>query len=436
VDNVLTFGEIMFHIAKGVTILFIGLAVAAFITIPVLGQTQSGEKNGWRNRAPRVFLDGSGVGSDYVRTEIPFVNYVWDQKSADIHILTTALSSGSGTEYQIEFIGLGKYKDIHFTLVYFADRLATYDEYRAGYVRILKKGLMPFASRTPVEDMLSISFKEKAAPLPMKDPWKGWIFGLNLSGSMSGEETYKSSSFRGGFSINRVTVDLKINISYSRSIYKSRFTILDEHIDTTTKSSRFNSLIVRSISPHWSVGGWMTASSSTYSNEDFTIGIAPALEFDVFPYSQATRKRLCILYRLRWGHYHYLEETIYGKMIDSLWSQSLMASLEVTQPWGSASASIVGSHYLHDLSKNRLSLYGGISVRIWKGFSVYWNGNFEMIHDQLSLVKGSLSEEEIFLRLKQLSTTYDYYLSIGISYSFGSSLSKAVNPRFSDFGYY
>jgi hypothetical protein len=59
-----------------------------------------------------------------------------------------------------------------------------------------------------------------------------------------------------------------------------------------------------------------------------------------------------------------------------------------------------------------------------------------MIHDQLSLVKGALSDEDILLRLKQLSTTYGYYLSIGIGYSFGSSLSKAVNPRFSDFGYY
>jgi hypothetical protein len=426
----------MFHTAKGVSILMIILTVTALCVVPVFGQTQPAEKNDWRNGTPRIFLDGSGVGSDYVRTEIPFVNYVWDQKSADIHILTTTQSSEAGTEYQIEFIGLGKYKDIHFILTYFADRLATYDEYRAGYVRILKKGLMPFASRTPIEDMLSISFKEKTAPLPMKDPWKGWIFGLSSGGSMSGEETYKSSSFRGGFSINRVTEDLKINISYNRSIYKSRFTILDEHIDTTTKSSRFSSLIVRSISPHWSVGGWVTASSSTYSNEDYTVGIAPALEFDVFPYAEATRKKLCILYRLRWGYYHYLEETIYGKMIDSLWSQSLMASLDITQPWGSASASIMGSHYLHDFSKNRLALYGSVSVRIWKGFSVYWNGDFEMIHDQLSLVKGALSEEEIFLRLKQLSTTFSYYLSIGISYSFGSSLSKAVNPRFSDFGYY
>lgn len=426
----------MFHPAKAVSILMLILTMTTISVVPILGQTQASETKDWRNLAPRVFLDGSGVGSDYVRTEIPFVNYVRDQKDADIHILTTTQSSGAGTEYQIEFIGLGKYKDVHFTLTYFADRLATYDELRAGYVRILKKGLMPFVSRTPVEDMLSISFKEKAAPLPMKDPWKGWIFGLSSSGSMSGEEAYKSSSFRGGFSINRVTEDLKITVSYNGNIYKSRYTILDEAIDTTTKSSWFSSLIVHSISPHWSVGGWIAASSSTYSNVDYTVSAAPAIEFNVFPYSESTRKRLCILYRLSWGYYRYLEETIYNKMIDSLWSQSLMVSLNLIQPWGSTSASIVGSHYLHDFSKNRLSLYGGISVRIWKGFSVYWSGDFAMIHDQLSLVKGALSDEDILLRLKQLSTTYGYYLSIGISYSFGSSLSKAVNPRFSDFGYY
>ncbi len=105
------------------------------------------------------------------------------------------------------------------------------------------------------------------------------------------------------------------------------------------------------------------------------------------------------------------------------------------QPWGNANASVVGSHYFHDFSKNRLSLYASLSVRIWKGFSVYSSGGFSMIHDQLSLVKGVLSSDEILLRLKQMSTTYSYYMSLGISYSFGSTLRGAVNPRFGS-GYY
>jgi hypothetical protein len=121
-------------------------------------------------------------------------------------------------------------------------------------------------------------------------------------------------------------------------------------------------------------------------------------------------------------------------MAEGLWSQSLAVSLDVTQPWGSANASIIGSHYFHDWSKNRLSFYGYFSVRIWKGFSLNADGGFALIHDQLSLVKGELTTDEILLRLKQLSTTYEYYVSLGVSYSFGSKMSRAVNPRMSGAG--
>jgi len=73
---------------------------------------------------------------------------------------------------------------------------------------------------------------------------------------------------------------------------------------------------------------------------------------------------------------------------------------------------------------------------VWKGFSFYVSGDYEMVHDQLSIAKGDLTDEEIYLRLKQLATTYSYYISVGISYSFGSSLRGAVNPRFGDSYYY
>lgn len=419
--------------------------IMALIFIPLIlvvsaafspAQTTEPIKSEWRNSTLRVFLDGSGFGSDYVKTEIPFVNYVRDRKDADIHILTTRLGSGGGTEFQIEFIGLERFKDIRFSLKYFADRLSTEDERRAGFVRILKKGLMPFASQTSVEDMLSVSFKEAVIPAPVADPWNSWIFGFNISGSLGGETSYQSNNWRAGLSVNRVTEALKISASFNASVNKSSFTILDETIDTSTRNWRFGALIVRSLGDHWAAGGWVAASSSTYSNEDYSVRLAPALEYNLFPYSQATRKSLCFLYRLNGGYYKYNAETIYGKTRELLWGESLTVSLDLTQPWGSASASVIGSHYFHDFSKNRLSVYGYMSARIWKGFSVNWNGSWSIIHDQLSLVKGDLSDDQVFLRLRELSTTYSYYISFGISFSFGSRMSRAVNPRFNDSGYY
>jgi hypothetical protein len=44
------------------------------------------------------------------------------------------------------------------------------------------------------------------------------------------------------------------------------------------------------------------------------------------------------------------------------------------------------------------------------------------------------SLEEVLLQRKQLATTYEYFFSVGLSFSFGSVRSTVVNPRFGDGG--
>jgi hypothetical protein len=41
-----------------------------------------------KKTAPKVFLYGSRIDIDYVRTEITFVNYVRDGKEADVYALS------------------------------------------------------------------------------------------------------------------------------------------------------------------------------------------------------------------------------------------------------------------------------------------------------------------------------------------------------------
>ena len=98
--------------------------------------------------------------------------------------------------------------------------------------------------------------------------------------------------------------------------------------------------------------------------------------------------------------------------------------------WGSVNVSLEASNYFFDFSKNRLVLDGELSVRIFKGMSVGLYGEIGRIHDQLSLVKGELSETEVLLRLRELATEYNYDFGIGISYTFGSIYNNIVNPRF------
>ncbi|GAH14604.1 unnamed protein product, partial [marine sediment metagenome] len=64
------------------------------------------------------------------------------------------------------------------------------------------------------------------------------------------------------------------------------------------------------------------------------------------------------------------------------------------------------------------------------GLNINLNGSYSRIHDQLSLTRSDATFEEILLRRKEIATTYNYYFSVGLSYTFGSTKSNVVNPRF------
>jgi len=79
---------------------------------------------------------------------------------------------------------------------------------------------------------------------------------------------------------------------------------------------------------------------------------------------------------------------------------------------------------------NRLELFGRLSLCVFKGLSLSMRGGFAAIHDQLSLPLGKATLDEILLQRKELETNFEYFASIGFSYTFGSVYSNVVNPRF------
>jgi hypothetical protein len=208
------------------------------------------------------------------------------------------------------------------------------------------------------------------------------------------------------------------------------FTYEGEEIASTSESYYGSALAVKSLGEHWSAGGFVSAQSSTYMNLDGQLTLAPAIEYNVFPYSESTKRQLRILYKLGVTLARYREETIYNKTSETLWGESLTSTLELVRPWGTASVSLEGSHYFHNIKFYRLELYGEISFRVWKGLSFNIDGGGSRIHDQLGLPLAGASLEEVLLRRQQLETSFDYYFSVGLSFTFGSIQSKVVNPRF------
>jgi len=92
-----------------------------------------------KKSAPRVFIDCGSCDLDYIKTEIPFVNYVRERKEADVHVLITTLSTGSGgREYTLTFIGQNGFQGQDDVLKYFSHKTDSEEEIRSGLTEVLK----------------------------------------------------------------------------------------------------------------------------------------------------------------------------------------------------------------------------------------------------------------------------------------------------------
>jgi hypothetical protein len=405
--------------------------IVVFCICPIsLAQTQS-QGGEIQNDKPVVFIDWEGADFDVIQEAINFVAYADAVSESQINVRVTSTETETGDmEYVISFTGQKEYEGDNDELRYSAAKDKPENERQKELADLIKMGLMRYVGKTPVSDRVSISFMDKVEPTDVEDKWNFWVFSLSADTFLNGEESYKGGFLSGSFSANRVTPELKIRMSLSAFFDNSEFKFEDEVIVSDSDSQTFSGLIVKSISEHWSVGGYFSANSSTYNNIDLALIPAPAVEFNVFPYSESTVHQLRFLYRLNYKSVRYRETTIYEKTYENLWQQSLEIAFEVKKKWGTASASLEGSHYFHDTSKNRIRLSGELSFRLIKGLNFNLYGRYSRIRDQLSLPRGELSLEEILLRQKQLATGYQYSLSIGLSYTFGSLKSKVVNPRF------
>ena len=388
-------------------------------------------------QGPKIFVDCASCDQEYLRAEIHFVNFVRDRQLADVHVLVSTQRTGSGgTEYTTEFIGLGSWQGRRDTLKFSVLESDSDDNVRREVLRAIKIGVLPYVAKTPLARHISIGYDQPAKTGKVIDPWDSWVFTISGNTYFSGEESNHYLNLWGELTARRITegskIELEVYGSYTEDLFK--YTLDTEQITTLSLSRSKSAEIayVLSITQHWSAGGYATASSSTYSNRDYRIEASPAIEYNVFPYRQSTRRQLRLAYYLTPSYVNYIEETIFNRTHEWLFSQNLSAELKLTQPWGSVTSQLSGSSYLHDFSKNSLNSWSKLSLRLVKGLSLNIEGNISRVRNQLSLPKGNATPEEILLRRRQMATDYQYWTSIGISYSFGSIYNNVVNPRFGD----
>jgi len=389
--------------------------------------------------APNIFINCWYCDMEYIKEQIPIVNYVNDRKDADVFILSTEQQTGSGGyEYTLFFFGQRMFDNINDTIRFNSLPAEADDIKREKFVEVLKLGLIKYIAKSPVSDQVIISFKAKEGlQQPMIDDWDFWVFRTRIYGYTNGEEQYNYFYINGSQSASRVTELLKlyfyISFSYNEKNYEYDNGTEIENIKSLSRSQNFYAYSYFSIDESWSWGFSTDFFSSTYSNIDFRGSLSPEIEYNFFPYSESNERQLRLDYKISPTYFNYISETVYFKTEETLVSQQLSATLSLIEKWGSTSFSITGSNYFHDMSKYEFGLYGSISWQLFKGFSLDLSCNYSKNRNQLALARGEASLEEVLLRQRELESGYNFWGNIGISYSFGSIYNNIVNPRFGNY---
>jgi hypothetical protein len=394
-----------------------------------------------------LFFDCQGMGCwdmDFFRREIPWVNWVRDREDSDVHVLVTSQTTGGGgQQYTLAFIGRGDFLDEDQSLEVSTSGDATDDEVRRALAARLALGLGRYVAGTPMADRFEVRPMDPGSggpggaggpggppPADEHDPWNYWVFTARLNGNLFGESSYKSVNLNNSLSANRTTDLWKVNLSGQFSRNTQTYDLEDGTDEYTRESWSSTGLVVRSVSDRFSLGARAQVGRNSYYNEDLRWSVSPGAEFNIFPYSESSRRSLTLQGLMNVRHWDYTEETIFFEDAETRVAPSLTAALSLVQPWGRMEVSATHSRYLHDTSKWQTSVFAFFDVRLFKGFSVNMFGNYGWIRDQLYLPITDYSEAEILLRQRALATSFTYQTFFGISYRFGSIFNNVVNPRF------
>ncbi len=384
---------------------------------------------------PDIFIDCQ-MNCDwiYIKQEIQFVNYMQNRQEADVYLLATRQRTGAGgREVQLAFIGNNEFSAIKDTIKYFTDPNATDAIEREQFVNELKKGLLQFLVQTSMIDQITYDVEveaETAENSTVDDPWNNWVFNIGGNAWLDGEATYSSIEMTGRFTASNITDKHKFRFRTFYNYEKSTFKLTSGDESFVKRSYNVRLLYVKSLGPKWSVGFRTRTGSSTFGNKDLSTTFKPAVEYNVFPYSEASTRRFSFNYSIGPEYYNYSDTTIYNRVSETRLRHGLDIEFNLTQKWGNISLDIGVQQYLHDLELFNTYINPNIEWQIFKGLSIDVGGYASFVSDRINIAKSDISDEDILLQIRQLDTDFTYFTYLGLNYRFGSKYNNFVNPRF------
>ncbi len=390
----------------------------------------------------KVYID-CRVGCDfnYFKSEINIVDFILDRNTADVHVLLTAQAAGSGgVQYQMNFYGQNQYGNYSDTLLFTTLPNAAPSDVRKTILRYLMLGFSPLIAKTPYASEVKMVMKEESVNArppyesDTRDKWNFWVFRVAASGQYNAERVYKNNVIGTDLSANRTTNKLKVEFYVKANLRNSLYTYENgantTHYKVKNTDYRFYHNLVRSFSDHWSYGYQTSFSNSTFDNYKRKMFFSPAIEYNVYDYKEVNNRFFVIRYGVDVNNTNYYDTTIYYKIRETIYGHRFSAAITLNKKWGTFNGGVYYRNYFKDWTLNAMGLSANADVRIGGGLSFFVHATASVVHNQINLVKGGVTEQEVLTRKRQLASSFNYYTSFGLAFRFGSILNNFVNPRF------
>ena len=384
---------------------------------------------------PKLFLDcRTNCDMTYIKSEINYVDYMLDRQSAEVYILLVRQRTGSGGREFIMTIENKLSNSEPDELKFFTDANAMDADIRSAIVKNLKQALLKFMVEEDRMENISYAVNNvdtMSQNQEIIDPWNAWVFSLGVNGNMNRETQFNSLNLRFNVSTNRVTDQHKFfaRINYNRN--ENNFILDEEETISNLQTSMYgNMLYAYSISEHWSIGGLLRYSRSIFENYDHSTTLSPAIEYNVFPYSESADHNFTFRYEIGGRYNDYIDSTIYFQATESLVRHRLGIEYQIVKPWGNIDIDAGFSQFLTLPSRYNIFINPSVDINVFKGLNFYTGFFYEITKDRINIPKDDLSVEEILLQNKLRDSNFFMSMFFGVRYRFGSALNNVVNTRF------
>ncbi len=391
--------------------------------------------------AIRVFLDcqgdtNLGCKGEFFVLDLPYVNWTRDRLFANVQFLVTTIQTGSGAfQYTVTALGRGRFAGRADTSVVNTLPNESEDGVRRKLSASIAMLLVPYVRTTSAAARLRVVYDaptnaRQATPGSVKDRWNFFVLQLEGNGFLETESRQTFANMNADIRVRRVTEQNAVRFGWNQSLRYNSIKVNDSTTVTNTiRNGVFFARAVKALGPRLSAGLMTNAGFNEFNNTQLFVRAAPVIEYNYFPWKQATSRQIAISYGVGPRYFRWDEPTIFNRSSEWRLQQELVLGSDVRQSWGSINTSARYASFIPTLKQWNLSLNGQANLNLVKGLSLNLGGGASLIRDQIFLAARNQTPEQILTQRRALASDFSVFIFTGLSYSFGSIYNSVVNPR-------